>query len=360
MIEGMPRPRPPHLHRQVTRHGKVTWYVRFGHGPKTRVRGEYGTPEFEVAYREALTGEKPRPVINATQGSLGWLWLLYRQSSAWSNLKPPTRRQRENIMAHVLETAGAEPLSSISRKVILAGIERRSATPFQAKNFLSTMRGMFVWAVSVDLVRADPTLGVKVKKPKTNGFPVWSEEEITQYENRWPIGTRERVMLDVFAYTGLRRGDAAIVGRQHVRKGEISIQTEKTGMWVHLPILPILQRTLDAGPLGDLAFLARHDGQPFSKEGLGNAFRDACRAAGVVGKSAHGLRKAAATRLADNGATESQLEAIFGWSGGQMASLYTRAANRRKGAQAAMGKLDEERTSIPPPDEKVGAADRKG
>ena len=154
-------------------------------------------------------------------------------------------------MAHVLKTAGAEPLSSINRKGIL-GIERRSATPFQAKNFLSTMRGLFVWAVASDLVRTDPTLGVKVKKPKTDGFPVWSEDDIERYERRWPIGTRERVMLDVFAYTGLRRGDAARVGRQHVRGGTISIQTEKTGMWVHLPILPILQRTLDAGPLGDL------------------------------------------------------------------------------------------------------------
>lgn len=355
----MPRPRPPHLHRQVTRHGKVTWYVRFGHGPKIRVHGEYGTADFDANYQAALTGDRPRPATTAPQGTLGWLWLLHRQSAAWSALKAPTRRQRENIMAHVLKTAGGELVTSITRKTIMAGIERRSATPFQAKNFLSTMRGLFVWAVSIGLARLDPTLGVKARKPKTNGFPVWSEEEIERYEQRWPLGTRERVMLDVFAYTGLRRGDAARVGRQHVRNGTISIETEKTGMWVHLPILPILQRTLDAGPVGDLVFNARHDGQPFSKEGLGNAFRTACRAAGVMGKSAHGLRKAAATRLADNGATESQLEAIFGWSGGQMAALYTRAANRRKGAQAAMSKLDETATSIPPPDEKVGEAERK-
>lgn len=355
----MPRPRLPHLHRQVTRHGKVTWYVRFGHGPKIRVRGPYGTPEFEANYQTALVGERPKPAGNAVQGSLGWLWLMYRQSSAWSSLKAPTRKQRDNIMAHVLDTASSEPLSSIDRKAILAGIDRRGATPFQAKNFLSTMRGLFVWALSMDLVRSEPTYGLKVKKPRTSGFPVWSEDDITQYENRWPLGTRERVMLDVFAYTGLRRGDAAVVGKQHVRNGVISIQTEKTGMWVHLPILPILQRTLDAGPLGDLVFIARQDGASFSKEGLGNAFRDACRAAGIVGKSAHGLRKAAATRLADNGATESQLEAIFGWSGGQMAALYTRAANRRKGAESAMSKLDEKRTSIPPLDEKVGASDAK-
>jgi (S)-mandelate dehydrogenase len=58
-------------------------------------------------------------------------------------------------------------------------------------------------------------------------------EEIIKYEKRWPIGTRERVMLDVYCYTGLRRGDAARVGKQHVRDGVISMQTEKTGTWVH-------------------------------------------------------------------------------------------------------------------------------
>jgi hypothetical protein len=46
----MPRPRPPHLHRQVTRHGKTVWYVRIDKGPRVRIRAEFGTPEFD-AYR---------------------------------------------------------------------------------------------------------------------------------------------------------------------------------------------------------------------------------------------------------------------------------------------------------------------
>jgi integrase len=75
-----------------------------------------------------------------------------------------------------------------------------------------------------------------------------------------------------------------------------------------------------------------------SLAGSSNEFRDACRDAGVPG-SAHGLRKLGATRAADNGATEAELEAIFGWTGGHMASLYTRAANRKKLATAAMHKL---------------------
>jgi len=54
------------------------------------------------------------------------------------------------------------------------------------------------------------------------------------------------------------------------------------------------------------------------------------------------VRKAAATRAANAGATVAELEAIFGWSGGRMASLYTRSADRRRLARAAMHKLNAE------------------
>lgn len=357
----MPRPRPPHLQKAITRHGKVVWYVRFGRGPKIRIRGEYGSPEFDEAYQAAVSGERPTPPGKAAKGTLEWLWLLYRQSGAWLDLSMATRRQRENIMLHVLKTAAREPLSRINKKAILAGRDRRAATPSQAKNFISTMRGLFAWAVDAELVAVDPTVGVKrPRKAKSEGFPVWTDDDIAQYERRWPRGTRERVMLDVFLYTGLRRGDAAVVGKQHVRDGSIQIDTEKTGMRVTIPILAELQATLDAGPVGDLAFIATSAGDPMTKESLGNAFRDACRAAGIK-KSAHGLRKAAATNAANRGATVAELEAIFGWAGGQMAALYTRSANRQKLSTGAADKLarNENGKPMPSPEQKVGVSARK-
>jgi integrase len=271
---------------------------------------------------------------------LEWAWQLYRQSAAWqSAISAATRRQRENIMKHVLATAGSNPLSAITGGAIREGVDRRAKTPFQAKNFVQTMRGLFEWLRESEIVSANPCDGVKVKKPKTQGFLEWRYEEILQYEERWPIGTRERVMLDVFAYTGLRRGDAAVVGKQHVRNGVISLQTEKTGQWVHIPMLDVLKRTLDDGPTGDLSFNATLRGTPFAKEALGNAFKDACKAAGIANKSAHGLRKAAATRAADNGATAHELMAIFGWKDIKEAEIYTRAADRKKLASQAMEKL---------------------
>jgi integrase len=146
------------------------------------------------------------------------------------------------------------------------------------------------------------------------------------------------VWLDVLLYTGLRRGDAAKLGRQHVKNGVATLTTEKTGTVVSLPILPVLQRTLDAGPCGDLAFITGAKGRPFTKESFGNTFREAARAAGI-NKSAHGLRKIAATRCAENGATVPQMNAIFGWTGERMALHYIEAANRRKTAADAVNKL---------------------
>ena len=337
----MPSPRPPYLQQETTRHGKTVWYVRKErHGPRVRIGAEYGSEKFWREYQDALSG-LTREQDKTTAGTLAWLFERYRETSAWADLSLATRRQRENIMRHVLEKAGNQPASKITRAHIVDGRERRAATPMQARHFIDAMRGLFRWATEAQHVKSDPTLGVKYPKlPKTGGFLPWTEDDIATYERRWPIGTRQRVWLDVLAYTGLRRGDVVQLGRQHVRDGVAYIKTEKTDTQVALPILPALQRTLDAGPCGDLTFIVGKSGKPFTKESFGNEFREACRAAGLRKRSAHGLRKAAATRAAISGATLAQLNAIFGWTGAKMALHYIETADRTRLASNSMHKLN--------------------
>ena len=253
---------------------------------------------------------------------------------------PATRKQRENIFVHVLETAGKQPFAKMSTATIMAGRDRRANTPTQARHFLDAMRGLFRWALKARLVKIDPTVGVdNPPRLKTDGFAPWTEDDIAAYEQRWPIGTRQRVWLDVLIYTGLRRGDAVRFGRQHIRHGVGTIKTEKTGTEVTCRSCRFSPIRSKAGPCGDLTFIAGENGHPLAKESFGNLFRKACREAGLRDRSAHGLRKAAATRAANAGATVAELEAIFGWSGGTMAALYTRAADRRRLAKGAMHKL---------------------
>src|SRR5262249_5160341 len=100
-------------------------------------------------------------------------------------------------------------------------------------------------------IKHDPTAGVEnPPRRKGDGFIPWTEEHVAMYQRRWPIGTRQRVWLDVLLYSGLRRGDAVRYGRQHVHNGVGRIKTEKSGFTVTavVPVLPILAETLDAGP----------------------------------------------------------------------------------------------------------------
>jgi integrase len=335
----MPRPRPPHLHREETRHGVVTWYVRRGHGPRIRIKAEYGSEAFWSEYRAALEGA-PKPTTTAKAHTLAWGLARYRESSAWATLSNATRRQSENIYRNVIKTAGDVPLRDITSDTIKAGRERRAAAPHAANNFLKSMRRFFKWAADPEggkLVAVNPTIGVKLLKGKNkDGFHTWTDKEITRFETRWAIGTRERLALDLLLYTGLSRGDVVRLGRQHVNNGVITFRMEKArgdGV-VYPPVLPILAATIAASRTGDLTFLVTERGTPMVKESFGNWFREACRQAGCPG-SAHGLRKAGATRAAENGATVNQLMALFGWKTEKMALLYTRKADRRKLAAIA-------------------------
>jgi integrase len=349
VMEAMPRPRPPYLSREVTRHGNAVWYVR-RNGKRTRLRSKYGTPEFEGEYQAAFAGKPKSDNRAPADDSLAWLIAGYRETTVWQGLSSATQRQRENILRQVIASAGHQPFAKITKATITTARDRRASTPFQARHFLDTVRGLFRWALDARLVKTDPTAGIKnPSRAKGDGFMPWTEDDVAAYEKLWPVGTRQRVWLDVLLYTGLRRGDAVRLGRQHIRDGIATLKTEKTDTVVTLPILPVLAETLAAGPCGDLTFIAGENGNPLTKESFGNLFRKACRAAGVPG-SAHGVRKIAATRAANAGATVAQLEAIFGWQGGTMAALYTRAADRRRLSIEAMYKLEnDKRTSIVAP-----------
>lgn len=334
---------PPFCYRERTRHGRMVVYFRRGKGKRIRLP-DYGSEGFEEAYKAALVqGDAPTPGRRKLKaGSLGWLIARYRETGEYLALSPATRKQRDNIFKHVVDQSGHVPAQLVTKAKIEQAKQKRVATPAQSRNFLDAMRGLFAWAVAAEFVKENPTEGVhNPPRKKGPGFKAWTDEDVALYEARWPAGSKERVWLHVLLYTGLRRGDAVRIGKQHVRDGVATIRTEKTGAEVYITILPPLAHGLATGMTGDLAFICGADKRPLTKETFGNYFREACNAAGIVGKSAHGVRKLSATRVAEAGATVAELEAMFGWEGGAMASLYTRTANRRRLAAEGARKVNE-------------------
>jgi hypothetical protein len=261
----MPKPRLPFLHREKTRHNKLIWVVRVGHGPRTRLRAPYGAPAFMQEYREAV--EKPRAhgQPRDDEGTFGWLWRLYRASPEWARLSPATKKQRDHLMKLSLELAGNQPLEVWTRKFIIAGRDFRASAPSQATNWVKTLRALFRWAVDAEHLDADPTVNVKLLRQASDGWHTWTADEMARFEARWPTGTRERLAYDVLLWTGLRRGDAARLGPKHVTDGEITVTTEKTGRVVTILMLKPLVDSIAASPVGAVTFIASADGKPMVK-----------------------------------------------------------------------------------------------
>ena len=96
------------------------------------------------------------------------------------------------------------------------------------------------------------------------------------------------------------------------------------------------------------------------KESFGNWFDDACKAAGVPG-SAHGLRKAGATRAARTARPSRNLGPSSAGRDDAMASLYTRSADPARLAIEARSKLARTKTEnlFPHPPRRCGMRRRK-
>ncbi|MFC3165399.1 tyrosine-type recombinase/integrase [Ciceribacter thiooxidans] len=280
------------------------------------------------------------------------------ESGHWRTFKDGTRRQRSNIFKIIADKAGRQPFTSITRKSIEVTMDSKADTPAQANNFLKAMAGLCEWAVRNEFMASNPTVGVRRLEIKSDGFPAWNEDDVRKFCERWPIGTSQRLALELALNTGLRRSDLCQIGRQHLRGGVLTIKTKKTGTVVTVELSQRVIDIIDATPTGDLHFLVTSFKKPFTDAGFGNWFGAAARDAGIE-KNTHGLRKLSATLAADGGATAHQLMSQYGWATPKQAEVYTRGADRARLGKHSSRIVSEQVDNIfaphPEPGEGLGA-----
>lgn len=217
---------------------------------------------------------------------------------------------------------------------------RVAETPTVANRQLQLIKQMMQFAVERGWRPDNPARDVRKLRHKSDGHHSWSEDEIAQYEARHPLGSRARLAVALLLYTGQRRSDVIRMGRQHVRDCRISVVQQKTGARLSIPLHPRLVEAMDASPSDHLTFITTEFGKPFTAAGFGNWFRDRCREAGLPeGCTAHGLRKAAARRLAEAGCSPHEIAAITGHQTLREVERYTRAADQTRLASAAFARI---------------------
>jgi integrase len=336
--------KPPYTHGFIDRHGKPRWYFRRPGLKQSPLPGMPWSPEFMAAYEAAMKGEALPVEIGAKQtkpGTIAALVVAYFKTAQFQSLSPSTQATYRNIIERFRNEHGHRRVAHLQREKLVEMLGNRAQTPSAANNWLRMVRVLMHLAVEMGWRNDDPTLGIKTLRIKSDGFQIWGADHIASYRVKHAIGSRPRLALELLLCTAQRRSDVVRMGRQHVRDGILSIRQQKTGTLVEIPVLPELQEALDAMPVQHLTFLTTEYGQPFTAAGFGNWFRERCNEAGVPkGYAAHGLRKAAATRLADAGCTDHQIMAWGGWETLKEVQRYTKAANRKRLAQSVLQKLE--------------------
>jgi integrase len=337
----MKRP-PKYVQGFIDRHGRPRFYFRRSGFKTVPLPGLPWSPEFMGAYEEA-NGKLVRLDIGVKRtipGTISDAIIRYFACAEFmSGLRPSTQAMRRAILERFRSEHGKKRLAKLEPEHVDKIIGKLK--PYAQRNMLKTLRGLMAFAIRDRMITTDPTAQCKLTRvTDTGGFPTWTEDHIAAFVAKHPVGTRARLALALLLYTGQRRGDVVLIGQQHIKKGVLSIRQQKTKAEVDIPVLPELQEVLNATPSGHLTFLVTGHGKPFTAAGFGNWFRDMCTAAGLPKRlSAHGLRKAAATRFADHGATAHELMAWFGWKKITEAERYTCAANRKALAKGMVRKL---------------------
>jgi integrase len=352
---------PPYVHGYLDRHGKARWYFRKAGFKTVALPGLPWSPEFMAAH-EMAAGGQPLEIGTARvkSGTMRALATSYFDSAGpiansecmgFRSMKHSTQSVYRNIIERFCEERGKNGIkygdmsaTSIERQHIIKLLAERAEKPDSANGLRKALRAMMAHAVAIGLRKDDPTQGVKAIKSKSKtGFHRWSEEEIARFEARFPIGTKPRLALALGLFTGQARQDVIAMGRQHISRGRLRWTRKKTenttGLELEFPVHSDLIAILDVTPSGHLTFLVTELGKPFSAAGFGNWFREQCDSAGLRHCTFHGLRKAAAVRLAEAGCTPHEIAAITGHASLKEIVRYTATVDRKRLAESAMAKV---------------------
>jgi integrase len=347
-----PRKLPPHVEVWKDRHGKTRVYFRRDKGKRVPLPSDINSDAFEAAYAAALAGaietkksrrEPPAP------GTIGALILSYQQSASYIELRPTTRKGYASRIEALRSAHAHRTLSGMTREGIITKILAPYAgRPGAALSILKMLRVLIRHAIEIGWLKHDPSIGIK--RPKTKEIRSWTDDEIAQFEARWPIGTRERLAFALMLYTGQRRSDVHKMTWAATTDETITLTQQKTGSRLVIPLHAELRRILSVAPRDHVTILNTAFGRPFSVDGFSQFMRGAITAAGLpLECHPHGLRKAAGRRLAEAGCSAREIMAILGHKTLSEAERYTRDADQARLARAAIVRLQAGRSVNKPP-----------
>lgn len=342
----MPRKREldPYVSSFVDKTGKERF--RFRRGKVSVYMPPPGSKEYKAAYAKAkgeagVIGKVTELSVNDLVSRFYRTVQFRRTSEAWQKtmrqtIEPFRQEYGNDLVAHfrpkdidkILEDRFEQTINGKGKKV---------GGSASAERLREMLMRLFKLAKKLEWRTDNPVEQSEPIRHDGPGFHPWEEDDITAYRARWPLGSKARLAMELMLWTGARRGDAHLMPRP--KDGRFRWRAAKTGKMVEMAVAPQLQAAIDAmpeGAIGDEVLIVTEFGKPFSRAGFGNWFGDRCKDAGLVNRTAHGLRKALARRAAMRNVSQQGLKALGQWENDEEVRTYTESVNRNALAEEAL------------------------
>jgi integrase len=334
---------PPDLPKYVKaipRGNRVHLYFRF-RGTYTRLPADPASAEFFAAYAAALEGtEKPSARLRCPEGSVAALIRDFKAAPEFTTLAPKTQRDYGRALDHLGGALGRFPARSIKRPAIVKLRNKIAATrgTRAADFFVSVVARCFRVGLDIGHVEANP--GEKIGRiNEAEEYRRWSAEARAAFEGSAPPAHLMTAYM-LALWTAQNLGDVLRLARTLYDGKGFQARRRKTGRAGYIPAFSVLRRYLDKLPKDGVLFVTRRDGTRWPERAFSEEFRAWLDGLGLQEFHFHGLRKTTSAALAEAGATPHEIAAITLHATIEMVEHYTREADQKRMAHAAIAKLE--------------------
>jgi integrase len=267
------------------------------------------------------------------------LLVAFRRSPEYASRAAATKAQYATYLK-VWDKLGHLRARDITRRTVLTlrDAVAGSSGPGAANAFGRITSALFAWAM--DRGWRDHNPAARIKALPGGTIRAWTAQEADHATATLPAYLARVVILA--RYSGQRRGDLCALTWGAYDGASLRLRQNKTGASLVIPCHPTLRAALDewkTEPRQAVTILINGTGGPWVPEVMSGAMKRGLEAIGMPGLNVHGLRKLAATALAEAGCSPHEIASVTGHRTLAMVELYTRSVNQERMAGAAIARL---------------------
>lgn len=286
-----------------------------------------GAKALAAAYGDAI---QPKTGKNFMAG----LIVAYKDSPAWKNLAPSTKRLWKRWLDQIHTDFGDISVKAMgskgARALILDWRDKYADRPRTADYGIQVLARLLSWAKDRELIEKNPAEGIEGLYAADRSDQIWEPAHLTATLAHAPKHVADAIEL--LAHTGLRVGDAVNLTWDAVdlKAGEIVWATSKSRgrREAVIPITKELRRVLKGIPRHGDVVLATAAKRPWSSPtALSHAIKAAADKANVQRRT-HDLRGTAATKFVMAGLSYPQVAMILAWREAEVERIARRYVSK--------------------------------